>query len=204
MVRPDSPKPPVRIWFDTEFLERTATIDLLSIGMVDGDGREYYAVSSDCDTSQANHWVKNNVLPKIDWKLARPRKKIRDEILEFVGDRQPEFWGWYADYDWVVFCWLFGAMVDLPKGWPMFCRDVRQLVDEVSGNPRLPEKPKNEHHALADARWTRDAWRILIDRKRMLHDHTTDLVNHLSRKPLYEDRLKVLVREVFLNLPRRP
>jgi hypothetical protein len=53
----------------------------------------------------------------------------------------------YADYDWVVLCQLFGAMVDLPKGWPMYCRDIKQWADEL-GNPQLPEQGKGEHHAL--------------------------------------------------------
>jgi hypothetical protein len=73
---------------------------------------------------------------------------------------KPEFWGFYADYDWVVLCQLFGAMVDLPKGWPMYCRDLKQWADEL-GNPALPEQGKGEHHALADAKWNRQAWEFL-------------------------------------------
>jgi hypothetical protein len=44
----------------------------------------------------------------------------------------PEFYGYYSDYDWVVFCWLFGRMNDLPKGFPMYCRDLKQMLDEVA------------------------------------------------------------------------
>lgn len=36
-----------------------------------------------------------------------------------------------ADYDWVVLCQLYGTMMDLPKGWPMYCRDVKQLCDSA-------------------------------------------------------------------------
>lgn len=43
---------------------------------------------------------------------------------------QPEFYAYYADYDWVVFCSLFGRMIDLPKGFPMYCRDLKQSLDE--------------------------------------------------------------------------
>ena len=39
----------MRIFYDTEFLEDGRTIDLISIGMVAEDGREYYAVTSDAD-----------------------------------------------------------------------------------------------------------------------------------------------------------
>jgi hypothetical protein len=51
-------------------------------------------------------------------------------------------------------------MIDLPKGWPMFCRDVQQLRVE-RGNPELPTQPPNQHHALSDAMWAKEAWEVL-------------------------------------------
>jgi hypothetical protein len=44
---------------------------------------------------------------------------------------QPEFYGYFADYDWVVFCSLYGTMMDLPKGFPKYCRDLKQMFDEA-------------------------------------------------------------------------
>lgn len=167
----------MRFWFDTEFIEDGHTIDLLSIGLVAEDGREYYAVSSDADWSRASDWVTKNVLPHLldqclPFKVTDPksRRQIRHEILEFVGEtpvdahsgrqKRHEFWAYYGAYDWVVFCQLFGRMIDLPKHFPMYVRDVKQLADEL-GNPALPLQPKNAHHALVDARWTREAWTML-------------------------------------------
>lgn len=49
-------------------------------------------------------------------------------------DEEVEFYAYYADYDWVVFCWLFGRMIDLPKGFPMYCRDLKQMLDESVEN----------------------------------------------------------------------
>lgn len=46
----------------------------------------------------------------------------------------PEFYAYYADYDWVVFCWLFGRMIDLPKGFPMYCKDLKQELDRCVSN----------------------------------------------------------------------
>jgi len=40
------------------------------------------------------------------------------------------FYAYYADYDWVVFAQLFGKMKDLPKGFPMYCKDLKQSLDE--------------------------------------------------------------------------
>jgi hypothetical protein len=87
------------------------------------------------------------------------RSEIAKEVVEFAGIK-PEFWAYFADYDWVVLCQLFGTMMDLPKGWPMYCRDVKQLCDSV-GNPALPAQMDQEHHALADAMWTKLAWETL-------------------------------------------
>lgn len=73
-----------------------------------------------------------------------------------------EFWAYYADYDWVVFCSLFGRMIDLPKGLPMYCRDIKQLMDEIGlgvewKRSHCPD-PKGEHNALVDARWNKELY----------------------------------------------
>lgn len=151
----------MRFWFDTEFIEDGKTIDLMSIGIVAEDGRTYYAECAECDLNAASEWVKANVIPHLTANIT-PREQIAREIVEFVGTGKPEFWAYYADYDWVALCQLFGTMMQLPKGWPMYCRDVKQLCDDL-GNPTLPTQGKGEHHALADAKWTKDAYHYLTD-----------------------------------------
>lgn len=96
--------------------------------------------------------------------LVKSKYRIKQDILEFIGsDQNPEFYAYYADYDWVVFCWLFGRMIDLPKSFPMYCRDLKQMLDELSENDAYPledlkarpdyPSQENEHNALADAKW---------------------------------------------------
>lgn len=149
----------MRYWFDTEFIEDGKTIDLMSIGVVSEDGREYYAEIEECDLSRADDWVKANVIPHLTGKRL-PRKVVALQLLSFIGTDKPEIWAYYADYDWVALCQIYGRMVDLPKGWPMFCRDVKQM-DDLFGSPALPKQTSTEHHALADARWTQEAWNVL-------------------------------------------
>jgi len=149
----------MRYWFDTKFIEYPYTIDLISIGIVAEDGREFYSESIEVDWSKADEWVLKNVKPHLRGN-AIPRSEIRQGILDFIGKDVPEFWAYYADYDWVVFCWLFGRMIDLPRGWPKFCRDIRQLAVQM-GSPQLPKQTGTEHHALADARWNQQAWNLL-------------------------------------------
>lgn len=153
-----SPASANRVFFDTEFIEDGRTIELLSIGMVKESGEEYYAEVLETDRSRASEWVKQNVLPHLTG-TPRPREIIAAEVLLFAGV-WPEWWAYYADYDWVALCQLFGRMVDLPATWPMFCLDVKQLA--VSRGLESLKQPKaNAHNALVDARWTRRAWKMM-------------------------------------------
>lgn len=150
----------MKYFLDTEFIEYPCTIDLISIGIVAEDGREFYEISSEFDESKASQWVKDNVIVHLG-PNRRLKKDIASMILDFVGqDKKPQFWGYYADYDWVVFCWLFGNMIDLPKGFPMYCRDLKQLCDSL-GNPQLPKQEAAEHNALNDAKHHKKCFEFL-------------------------------------------
>jgi len=171
----------MRYFVDTEFIEDGHTIDLVSIGVVAEDGREFYAESTEADLGRANEWVRDNVLAHL-WhrqtgderrganRWSRdggtggflPRRHIASDLVRFVAasDSPPEFWAYYGDYDWVAICQLYGTMMELPEGWPMFCMDLKQLA-VGKGDPDLPEQSSTEHHALADARWNRDVHAFL-------------------------------------------
>lgn len=170
----------MKYFLDTEFIESSErkTIDLISIGIVAEDGRKYYAISSEFDESLASDWVKENVLSKLPSRLGtfnpaealfstlneskawKSRATIREEILEFTSqDVSPiEFWAAWAAYDWVVFCWIFGDMIDLPEGYPYYCNDVIQWMNQLGLTREfLPPDPENSHNALADAQWVKEA-----------------------------------------------
>jgi hypothetical protein len=148
----------MKYWFDTEFIEDGRTIDLISIGVVAEDGRDAYFELAGVDLTKASPWVLENVIPHLHG-FKHPRYEVAKALKDFMGAK-PQIWAYYADYDWVALCQIFGTMMDLPKDWPMYCRDVKQLCDSL-GNPKLPEQSSTEHHALADARWTKEAWEFL-------------------------------------------
>ncbi|SKY55070.1 Gp101 [Mycobacteroides abscessus subsp. bolletii] len=174
--------------YDTEFLEDGKTIDLISIGIVCEDGREYYAVNSELpiDPIRKNAWLMTNVIPHlpitggaslerwlkhsrnsypqpsvdlvdVDRKDARVKPKwvIANEVREFlVADGfLPELWAYYAAYDHVAFAQLWGRMLDLPTGFPMYTRDLVQEMDRLGVSKDAVPQPENAHDALADARW---------------------------------------------------
>ena len=229
--------------------ETPPTIDLISIGIVCEDGREYYAISKDFNLKEAwnrydrkeqtsfekyngfdgqkVYWIRDNVLKpmfeelctwkygyysvtvggvhipikftygklkKLIKKYGKTNKQIASEIKDFVytseenccgnADKHlstfkanPEFYGYYSNYDWVVFCWLFGKMIDLPKGFPMYCNDLKQELERLNetlgyncdnkGNSYKMQEHKgypkqiNEHNALVDAKWNLELHKFL-------------------------------------------
>lgn len=149
----------MKIFFDTEFIDTGKVIDLISIGMVREDGKELYLESTEVNWDLADSWIYENVVPLLTNRdsTSVSRAEMRDRIIDFVGQEKPEFWAYYASYDWVCLCQLFGRMLDLPKGWPMYCNDLKWLRN-LAGGIDLPEHDKNAHNALADARWTKEAW----------------------------------------------
>lgn len=104
---------------------------------------------------------------------------IRDDFNQASDYENPiQFYAYYADYDWVAFCWLFGKMMDLPTGFPIYCIDLKQELESILENntntlcdkhiykdniklhPNYP-KQKNEHNALADAKWNKRLYEFL-------------------------------------------
>ncbi len=254
----------MKYFFDTEFHERIKNplfgkkhhlMELISIGIVDEDGRTYYAVSSDFDLKAAwkNEWLRENVLHSIYNELrdiqnentmaqiwyshlwegftysslkvliswhGKKNDEIAAEIFNFVNPdlgfntssysnsdfrdpmspmslrfakhnvvaikeycyAQPEFYAYYADYDWVLLCSLFGNMMKLPPGFPMYCKDLKQYKDQaamraiyfadvvpatnsdriekVKTHDKYPVN-KNNHNALADAQWNQKLYNFL-------------------------------------------
>jgi 3' exoribonuclease, RNase T-like len=150
----------VRYFYDTEFIEDGRTIELVSIGVVAEDGREYYAVSTEFDPERAGSWVRAKVLPKLPppaSPLWRSRKQIRLDLEDFfgvfsIGATEPiELWAWVGAYDHVALCQLWGPMPGLPQALPRFTRELRQLWED-RGSPPMPPRPRDVHDALVDAR----------------------------------------------------
>lgn len=172
----------MRYFYDTEFLENGHTIELISIGIVAEDGREYYAVNAGMPLARIydNPWLVENVVPSLPqragWKppavdtahpLCKRTRVIGEEVQEFLlsGEGKPELWAYYAAYDHVVFCQLWGRMIDLPDGVPMFTNDIKQECDRL-GNPKLPEQGPGEHNALSDARHNKVMFDFLTQHER--------------------------------------
>jgi len=156
----------MKYFIDSEFLDDGETINLFSIGIKADDGREYYAVNQEADfnrvwCSNQFGWFRENVMGSIDVANDGKRKaEIARDIEQFctIPEDPPEFWGYYAAYDWVAFCQCWGPMLTIPRHFPKYIMDVKQYSKLVG--IQLPPNPK-VHHALEDARWIRQAYHCI-------------------------------------------
>ncbi len=167
----------MKYFYDTEFIEDGKTIQLISIGVVAEDGRELYLIHGHApwDRIVNNEWLRDNVMSSLPmkahqtqgdtwgWKWdrgnldfwqTRERALIADEVEEFLlaGDSNPELWAYYGAYDHVVLAQLFGPMIKLPDGIPMFTHDIMQEAHRLGVKDQLPTQENGHHNALADAR----------------------------------------------------
>ena len=172
----------MRVYYDTEFLENGETIRLISIGLVREDGTKLYRVIHDIELMYevVNHnWLRHNVFPslpmkfsenqhgvEIDWShpevsAVQSREQIAEDVKRFLVDTPNlELWAYYSAYDHVALCQLFGRMIDLPTGIPMYTNDLRSEIQRM-GNIRVPEQAGGHHNALADATWNKDTHEYL-------------------------------------------
>lgn len=191
------------------------TIDLISIGLVDDKGAEYYAICNEVNLEDAwaNTWLRENVLWEIYMEMSRSfegksfahsmneydhlkfsevkrifntygksKAVIAKDIVEFVKAEESdvECLAYYSDYDWVVTAQLFGTMMDLPNGFPMYCTDIQQIIDENNIDKaelkrQVPQD--NIHNALDDARWNKKAHAYIVE---SLADNSDETVPNLD------------------------
>lgn len=148
----------MKYFFDTEFIEDGVTIELISIGIVSEKDEYFYRVFDfDEERVRLNFpWLAQNVLPVLGDVRRDKRKDIALDIIDFVDTNPTAFWANYASYDWVALCRLFGQMCALPKEWPKYCNDIRQLIGDRK--LELPKQRSVEHNALNDAKYTKELY----------------------------------------------
>lgn len=174
--------------YDLEFLEDGRHIELISIGMVSDDGREYYAVHQDMPKRKIrkHKWLMENVVPhlprahgdernhQIGWLFnpydpcVKSRAQIADDVMDFIRAAGPDvqLWANYGAYDHVALAQLWGPMIALPEGIPMFTHDIQQERSRLGlAWDDLPKQEGSEHNALADARHNQTVRRWLAEQE---------------------------------------
>lgn len=195
---------PTNIFYDCEFLDDGRTIDLVSIGMCnDVDSKTLYLFNSDARLYNANDWVQANVFPRLPlcqnctstthWSKTDDRVLGRKEIATRVSDYvlgygawpTVELWADYGAYDHVSIAQLFGPMVALPAGFPMYTNEYQtyyHTMKETLGTVTLfrrAEREGAEHDALSDAKWVRAKYlKVKGDNQNRINDIIHSAISH--------------------------
>lgn len=180
----------MKIFYDCEFLENGETIRLISIAMIREDGKYIYRIVEDGQlmVDVWHHaWLRENVVPSLpisaeyrmldldgiykdlvvweshdpDYGYVKPKELVKQDIGRFIlSTPNPELWAYYGAYDHVALCQLWGRMIDLPDGIPMYTNDLKTIIQSL-GNPRIPKQSEGLHNALSDAIWNKDTYEYL-------------------------------------------
>lgn len=131
------------------------------------------------------------------WLEGEPKFNVPGETIEFYT--------YYGDYDWVVFCSLFGRMIDLPKGFPMFAYDLHQMrlesgLDKDWKHKHCPD-PEGEHNALVDAKWNRRLFKKIRENQLKRAPRPTRLKGILDERAFVVDIAKQ-AQEKFMEAVR--
>lgn len=155
----------VDIFMDTEFDNGPHGLTLISVGMVNGKGDSYYAVSNAFNDASCSRYVQRKVITRLADQPRIDPLAIREGITQFVGKSRPAFWGYCPAFDWVLMSVLWKGLDNMPHKWPKYCLCVRQLaMDHNIPSSAFPPKPDIPHHALDDAFWARECHGSLMDR----------------------------------------
>ena len=136
----------MKIFFDTEFTGLHKNTTLISIGLVDENGRTFYAEFSDYDRSQCDNWIKDNVIYNLKFIKSAQLEyfvNIHENSWEAYGDKEyiklvlTDWLSTYEDvqlvsdcchYDMVLFIDIFGGAFDIPSNVNPVCHDINQDI----------------------------------------------------------------------------
>lgn len=134
----------VKIFFDTEFTGLYKDTELISIGLVDENGREFYGEITDFDKSKVDGWIRENVLLNtiefgnvsildicdvVDSYYVGTKETITNYLKEWLKAYDNiELVSDVCHYDMVLFIDLFGTAFDLPSNINASCHDINQDI----------------------------------------------------------------------------
>ena len=135
----------MKIFFDTEFTGLHKNTSLISIGLIDENGRTFYAEFTDYNESQCNDWIKENVIKHLEfdndkdettelkvcdkWGICGNKEFIKNQLEDWLSEYDNvEFVSDVCHYDMVLLIDLFGTAFDLPKNINPACHDINQDI----------------------------------------------------------------------------
>lgn len=135
----------MKIFFDTEFTGLHKDTTLISIGMVDINGRSFYAEFTDYD-AHVDDWVWENVIMNLkwskegfvdnfiniyenSWEVCGDKSYVRNTLKDWLSKYDNiELVSDVCHYDMVLFIDIFGGAFDIPKTINPACHDINQDI----------------------------------------------------------------------------
>lgn len=135
-----------KIFFDCEFTGLKKDADLISIGLISDNGKEFYAEFTDFNKSKIDdlNWITQNVLNNtIAFGSSDLLDIVTDETTYHKGTKLQilsELLDWLdqfeeiqmisdvCHYDYVLFIDIFGTAFDLPDKISACCHDINQDI----------------------------------------------------------------------------
>lgn len=175
----------MKIFFDTEFTGLWQYTTLISIGLVDENGRTFYAEFNDFDRHQTDDWIKDNVLKHCKYINTDDYNSeiiyhLTDDNISMIGSRgtiayQLNKWlSVYDDvqlvsdvchYDMVLFINLFGNAFRIPNNVNPVCYDINQDIAKFYGISNKEAFDKSREEIVKDCNILGDKHNSLYDAK---------------------------------------
>ena len=182
----------MKIFFDTEFTGLHKDTTLISIGLVDENGRTFYAEFSDYDESQCDDWIQENVIAHLNLGNYEQYGFFKDNTTvcgnkEFIKTHLENWLSKYDEvelvsdvchYDMVLFIDIFGSAWTIPSTVSPVCHDINQDISHyyIMTEAEAFDKSREEileaydrkiegdkHNALYDAKVIKEIYYICND-----------------------------------------
>lgn len=164
----------MKLFFDTEFTGLHKDTTLLSIGIIDENGRTFYGEMVDYDESQLNDWLRDNVIANFTREAIYTKEQLKKDLTKWLQaydyGEQIEIWSDCLAYDWVLFCDIFGGAFEIPKNIYYIPFDICTMMKLKGVDPDInrekfafgdtPEVAQ-KHNALWDAKVIRACYENL-------------------------------------------
>ena len=149
----------MRLFVDTEFTD-FIDCDLISIGIVSEDEREFYAERSDVDLSRCGDFARAAVLPQLGREpaIVGTEQDISAALQKWLVqfDQVEVCFDYPTDFEWFFYLVRNAETLELPQAikW----RNIRRDLDAVNIEQYWRENGRQTHHALHDAKANRFAF----------------------------------------------
>lgn len=189
----------MKVFFDTEFTGLHKETTLISIGLVDENGRTFYAEFSDYDDGQCDKWIYENVIKNLKWSKEGPLENFVNLYKNEEGQDKWEAYGtkdyirtvlidWFAKYeevelisdvchyDMVLFIDIFGSAWTIPSVVNPACHDINQDIakhfdiSEKEAFDMSREGIIESYNKKLMALWPKEVIKIKGDKHNSLYD----------------------------------